>query len=292
MALLQRNLRATFQIAGNAKNQFAKGNNTIVFENLRMTMKVVKAGGAVQNSLQGAIFGMTLSEMNTLSTLGLKVALIPKNTVTLEAGDAVNGMFIVFQGTIYNAYADFGSAPDVAFRVTAQGSGAAAVAPVAATSYQGAVDINTICKGLSAQMGLKFESNVGAINIADPYYSGSAYNQAQRACRAAGVSLCIDNGTLAIFPKFGARAGGMADINPQNGMIGYPAFTQDGLRVQTIFNPSIVFNGKVKVTSSLKPACGVWNVNTLDHSLDCQMPNGKWETTLGLYSPNDITLTR
>jgi len=75
------------------------------------------------NSLNLRIWGMTLSKMNDLSTLGLKIVIgdpaVLNNSVIVEAGDDDAGMSVVFHGTINAAWADFQSMPDCAFHVTA-----------------------------------------------------------------------------------------------------------------------------------------------------------------------------
>jgi hypothetical protein len=61
-------------------------------------------------------------------------------------------------------------------------------------------------------------------------------------------------------------------------MVGYPMFSSDGIIVTCLYNPDIMQGGKVNVTSSLKVACGVWNITRVSHELDSEIPGGQWYT--------------
>jgi len=296
VSFVQRKIEITITLVGSATFQGTSA-NTLTLKNLRMQTKVVKAGGATKGQLTASIYGMTLSQMNELSTLGMRIQATPRNVVTMKAGDDEKGMFTVFQGNIVDAYADMNAAPQTAFRLTASIGSAEAVAPVKPTSYAGGVDINVILSGLAKQMNLVYETSVpNGIIISNPYYCGSAWTQMREAADTAGISCTIDDGILAAWPRNGARKNTTNDdpveISIRTGMRGYPAFTKEGLLVTTLFNPALKFGGKAKVVSSLTPANGTWAIFTLDHSLDCQLPNGQWFSTLGLYNPSAPVVTR
>ena len=128
MALVQRLLDITFSLGEGAFGE--SGTNTVTLKGLRTSARIIKAGGPSMGNLQMEVYGMTLSLMNQLSTLGLMPTLIRRNTIVLTAGDTNSGMGTVFQGTITNAWADFQAAPDVAFHVEAHTGLIEAVAPV------------------------------------------------------------------------------------------------------------------------------------------------------------------
>lgn len=283
MAFVERLINLTFSLASGS---FAdSGLNALTLKGLRVTTKIVKAGGNAMGTAQIAIFGMKLSHMNQLSTLGMQIQLIPRNTVTVLAGDA-KGMFKVFEGTITNAYADFQSAPEVAFRVNAHIGLAQAVQSIPATSYRGAVDVAVIMAALARQMGFVFEGNGVSVQLSNPYFSGSARTQAKEAADAANVNWTIDDGVLAIWPKNGSRKQTVVEVKPETGMIGYPSYTAQGISLATEWNPAIRFGSTIRVTSDQKPACGLWALYTLEHDLDSKNPHGPWLSRMGCYNPN------
>lgn len=227
------------------------------------------------------VFGMTLSMMNQLSTLGFVITQVRRNTVLLEAGDDQNGMATVFIGTITNAYMGGDAAPDVPFRVEAHTGLIEAVSTSPPKSYSGATDVAVVMSSLATQMGLTFENSGVSVMLSDPYLYGSPRNQAMSAAKAANINWIIDNGKLAIWNKGQARGGEIPLISPTTGMVGYPAFTSKGIQVKCLFNPSIGYGGKIKVESQLEPASGEWVVFSLAYKLDSQVPNGSWFTTIG-----------
>lgn len=291
----QRLLKVIFQLPSQSTpgsvvpTKFANGSNTLELTNFRMTAKVVKAG-IQQGTMDGAIYGMTLSQMNTLSTLGLKINLVGRTSITLLAGDGPppgSNFRIVFQGAVQNAYADMNASPDVPFRVQCFSGQAQAVQANPPVSFKGAVDVAVLMAALANQMGLNFDNSAGvSVQLAKTYFPGSALAQMRAAAEAANITASIDNNTLVIFPKNGAsKASNTVEVNVGTGMIGYPAFTSTGIMVKSLFNPSLRWGNMVKVTSIIEPANGTWAIITLEHDLDSRVPNGKWQSSIGCYNP-------
>lgn len=261
------------------------GTNTVTLPPLRATAKIVKAGTPSLGEAQIQIFGMTLSLMNQLSTLGQVIQLIPRNTVTVQAGDEGGAMSTVFVGTVLQAWADFDAAPTVPFYVVAHTLGAETVATLAPTSVRGSADVAGIMQGLAGAMNCTFENSGVNAKLSNPYFYGSPRWQANACAEHAGISWFVDDTTLAIWPKNGSRNGDAPLISPETGLVGYPSFMNYGLALKTIFNPLIRFGAKVQVQSSLKPACGEWVVNSLSHDLSTQMPKGDWFSSMTAYNP-------
>jgi hypothetical protein len=284
MTFVRRKINITFQLA---EGTFAEsGTNTITLSGLRTSVRCVKAGGPSMSSLQMMVFGMTKSIMNKLSTLGMQIILVPRNLVTVEAGDDQSGMGTVFVGTITNAYPDFNSMPDISFFVEAQTGLGEAVENARPTSFKGATSVAVAMAGFASRMGLTFENTGVEAVLPSCYFWGSLRNQAKACAEAAGVNWIIDNGVLAIWPRNKARGGAIPLISPATGLVGYPSYTAQGLALRCLFNPSIGFGSKIKVESDLERATGEWAVYSLAHSLDAKFPHGEWFTDMGAYNPN------
>lgn len=289
MSFVARRLEVEFRLGANNPGGTSfgtSGENTLRLKGLRISAKVVKAGGPSMGQMQATIYGMTRKSMDMLSTLGMRIQFIPRNIVTLFAGDVDGNMKMVFRGTITQAFADMNAAPEVGFQVQAQTGAEEAVLAIPPTSYQGGVDVADVMATLAEQMDLTFENNGVSVQITDPYFSGSARNQAEQAAAQAGISWVIDDGILAIWPKGKSRAGDRRFfLAPGTGMIGYPAYTAQGILVKCLFNPAIRFGAEIEVDSSLKPACGVWAVYGIEHDLDAMVPNGRWQSSLQCFNP-------
>lgn len=283
MKIKRRLLDFTFILGEGAFGE--SGANTLKVSGLRAQAKIVKAGGPSMSRADVAIYGLTLSNMNELSTLGMRVTLQRRNSIIIEAGTEEDGMSTVFQGTIVDGFADMAAAPDVAFRIGAHTGLLDAVKPASPTSIQGSADVAGIMSGLATQMGLVFQNSGVTARLSNPYFYGSPRMQAQACAEAAGINWIIDDNVLAIWPRDGVRGGAIPLISKETGMVGYPAYTSNGIMVRTLFNHNVGFGQKIRVESDLEPASGEWAVFSLAHDLSTLMPGGPWFTTIEATTP-------
>lgn len=256
----------------------------------RCSVSITNAGGAGLGTTQIRIFGLSLSLMNELSTIGKLPNAFRRNTVTVLAGDEDTVLAQIFQGTIIAAWADFMAAPEVAFNITGGSGMLEALVPIPVSTYTGPTDAAIIMANLAAQMNLGFENSGVSVILSKPYYHGAARAQAQACAEEAKIEWIIDNGVLAIWPRGAARKGAIVLLSPGGGMVGYPTYTATGIVVTTEFNPTLTFGQQVQVESSLTPACGVWKVATLVHDIEANMPGGKWFSQLQLAALNVLSV--
>lgn len=257
------------------------GSNTVTLSGLRVHAGIQVYGGEAMPQAQLRIFGLPLDMINQLTAIGpINSAVLYRNSVLVAAGDDETGMQTVYSGSIWQAWGEFQSMPEVPLNITGLGGLAAALKPVGALSYPGSADAATIMQTLAQTMGLAFENNGVSVQLSNPYFPGTALTQVRACARAAGIYFTIDRGTLAIWPKDGARGGDVPLISPATGMVGYPAFSSNGLSLTTLYNPSIKPGGVVQVESSLQVACGRWTVLQVAHSLQSETPNGQWFSTI------------
>lgn len=269
-----------------ANGSFGSGGNSMTIEGLRCSMRIQVPGGMTKSNLDGVIYGLSLSDMNQLSTVGTQMSKMYKNTITVMAGDEQSGMALVYQGTLTSAYVDAAAMPNVGLRVRGQAGAYEAVAPIQPTAMQGQGDVATMMGNLAQQMGLQFENNGVQVQLSNPYYYGSAYFQVEQMARHAGIEFLVDRGTLAIWNPSQARQGGAVMVAPDTGMVGYPLFNQQNVIVTTIFDPTIRYGGQMQIQSDLTPACGLWNINNLNLELDSIIPHGKWFATMSGVQAN------
>lgn len=254
----------------------ASGGGGTIHAGLRSTCEIINAIGVACGTAHIVIYGMTLSEMNSLTTYGTQLNLTSQNFILVEAGDSASNMSLIFKGTILHAWVDAQNMPEVCFRIEALAGGYEAVAPSKVTSVQGAGDVSTIMGQLAQKAGLQFENNNINVKLSNLYLSGSYRQQILELAEHAGIQWIIDKGALAIWPTGQARQGSGVTISKQTGMVGYPAYYSAGIIVTTLFNPSLVAGGKIQVQSELTPANGTWNIVNLVHELDAVTPHGRW----------------
>jgi hypothetical protein len=260
--------------------------NTITLTGLRVAISVNKAGQTGFTEAQIRVFGMSLSDMNKLATLGTPLEnQTRRNFIGVAAGSGDGATSIVFQGNIQQAWADMNGSPQVPFTVLAHDGGMLATKPVPATSYKGAVDVATVMARLAVQNQMTLENNGVSVILNNPNLWGSPRDQIASVATQANINYLIEDmgaagGKLVIWPKGGTRGGSTVLLSPETGMVGYPAFWQAGIVVKTLYNPTILFGSRIEVKSELTPACGFWSPANVTHDLESETPGGQWFTTL------------
>lgn len=256
--------------------------SSVSLSGLQVRASINNIAGDSMNGLQLQVFGMIERDMHQLSTLGIRPETQRRNVVTLQAGDAVRGMAQIFQGTIANAFVDYRGMPDVSLNVEAYAGFFEKVKAVAVNSYKGATDVATIIQSLANAAGFAFVNNGVDVKLESPYFAGSAVSQIQDCARAAGITHDISNGVVQIWPSGYSNEDRILDLSPSTGLVGYPEFTRTGVQVQCEFNPDIVMNRKIRLTSAVPQACGEWRAQTCRHEISAMDPNGPWFTYVQL----------
>lgn len=262
------------------------GSDTIVLPaGRRVSAAIVKAGLPGMDTADIRVWGMTPSQMNSVTTLGMPPAFVRNNQIRLEAGDDQSGMSIVFQGTLFSAVQDFTNSPDCCMNFSSFGAGASAMKPIPPSSYPGPASVATIMQNLAYQMTppAAFVNHGVTTILPSSYFPGVALDQIAKVAENAGCNAHVDNDTLHIWPQNGNRDGPVPVISAASGMVGYPSFSQDGIAVRTIYLPGLVLGGLFQLQSESIPAVnGIWSVRQISHDLESETPGGKWFTTIGL----------
>lgn len=299
MSFVKRQVDVTFRLGGGKTFQTQQG-NTAKGGGLRIESTISKAGSVGMPTLTARIYGLTQDILTSVSTLGTVYGAVFNNQITLEAGDE-NGKASVFIGIIDTAWTDYEDPANPALEVRAHTGLLEATRPLPPTSFTGPTDVVTIIKSIATQINWQVETN-GVSSIirggqgGGPYYSGTAREQIIQAARAAHIHVWIDSDpsgaqVIALWPWDGIRNSSPPLISADTGMVGYPAWEQNALRVTTLFNPSIaaagigpggiLLGGTIQVKSLVPNASGIWQVFSVTHELDSNVQDGegRWFTT-------------
>lgn len=257
----------------------SSSNNTITLQGYRARVDIDKAGGMMMGTLRAQIFGVSQSDMNSITTLQWKPKSFIPNTVQVFAIDG-SQQTLLFTGNIINAWGNYQAMPDVFLMIQAQAAYFAQLNPVAPRSYNGSIDVATIMNQIASQIGYTFENNGVSVQLSNQYLPNTALEQAKTLAKAAGIDLYVDNGILAITPANTPRNKPVPQISAQTGMIGYPTFDGVGVNFQTVFNPSVTFGGSIRLSTNIAQAAGAWIVTSVAHKLESEKPNGAWFSTI------------
>lgn len=300
--LIDISIRLAASTGLNQPNSFsASGTDTVTLSGFRTLCRIRNAGTPAGSEAEVRVFGLGKDLMDELSTLGMVINLVPRNALTILAGDAETGKAVVFTGTILQAYGEFNSSPQVPMYFECKSGIADDVIPAPPSSFTGPTDVATAMSSIATKLGYGFENSGVQVSVSNPYLAGSYGNQWKKLARDAGINAALVNGgasstsqglVLAIWPKNGSRGiqAPLIAAPPEGAMIGYPSYTQQGIMVRNVFNPQVGFGGNIVVKSkTVTKANGTWTVHKMDHSLDSLVEKGLWESSIYGYSTNSPT---
>jgi hypothetical protein len=257
--------------------------DTVELEGFRAMAELKNPGGETMGMVQAKIWGLSPALINQLTSIGtINKSVRLRNSIFVDAGDDESGLMNIFQGTIFDAWADYNSAPDIGFNIIAYSGLSAALRPVNPTSYNGATDVAEIMQVLATEAQLEFVDYGVQKSLQSPYLQGTTLSKIRAVARAAEIFHIVDKGKLIISPKDKGVGGEKPQVSKETGMVGYPTLSSKGMSIKHAFRGDIEVWQDVAVTSSVQMACGTWRIINLSHSLSCELPDGPWFTTLEL----------
>ncbi|HEY6030516.1 MAG TPA: hypothetical protein VIU44_08135 [Gaiellaceae bacterium] len=259
------------------------GPETVKLTNHRTTARIRTSGDPAIGTCELQIWGMSQSYMNQLTTFA-KAFMTPNYNyqVRIEAGDEVNGMNVVFFGTIQQAWADYDAMPNVPFHVLAFSAPPVTSDPSGQNwnSYEGPTDVPQMLSNLAGKMGMQFENAGVNVKLTNPYHFGSWLRQAQTIRQAADINMVFENGVMAIWPLGKTRGDASGVISKDTGMRTSPKFSDYGVVVTCEFRKPYKYGTAVTIKSQVTQANGQWEIKQLDYDLASLVPRGNWFTTI------------
>lgn len=250
------------------------GGNTANLSGYRVSCSIETFAGYQNANARVAIYGLSLSMMNQLTTLGSQLYLQAKNGMQIFAGSAGGAMSLVFQGNIFNAWVDANAQPQVCLRVDASPGAFYNAMPQTPLSFSGATPATTVAKQIAGYLGVNFVNNGVTAVLSNPYFSSDAISMLQKLSEHAGFEYVLEKGTLTITAA-GSNSGKTVQIAPPQ-MVKYPSFVSNQVIVESVFNPNINVADLMQITSSLTAASGTWKIFKKAHDIESKVPHGKW----------------
>jgi len=279
MSFKQRQINLIFSIDG----------QEVYLEGLRSQAIISNPGGNnAAASLQLVVYGMTLEHMNKYSSTGSSTVAgalaLNRISVTVLAGNKGEAVGQIFSGGLLKSYIDFSSVPEVSFVCSAQAGLWEKANPVAANSWQGTQNVETLIESLVAQMGKPwtFKNNGAHAVIQNQYVYGSIINQIQKIAKAACIPLSIDGNVVSIWPNDGTRDDMVIDVSAETGLVGYPTYNDIGFSIKTEFNQNLINGRTVNLKTIIPKANGKAPIQDSTHEISTLSPEGPWFTTVVL----------
>jgi hypothetical protein len=278
----------------NGPSYFDNGATTLSLSGLRSRVTAQSCiGGDIAFGGQALIqiWGMKPEDMAQLSILGFDQAKIGMNKIEVTAYDVgQNNDVTVFSGGIFNAHINYNAMPDVSLELECYAGFNEQTQAIPGTSARGSADVATLLKGICAVCNpqLTFVNHGVTAVLSNPAVAGSAAQQIEDLCCAAGIAYMLQGGTLTIWPKDQSRDGVVVQTGPGMGLVGYPEYNLNGLDVTMEFNPEVQLGRQLTINNAVadwsKPAPvapgipGTFWINVVTHDLSCKLPEGPWFT--------------
>lgn len=261
--------------------------DSVTLTGYRVRAQLEQWVGNMMPHAQIEIFDVPVEIMNRVTTIGpVAWGMKYQNTVTLTASTD-SGMATFFSGKIASAWAQMQEAPDVALAIEGYIGLGLSLQPVNAANYKGSVPVAQMMQDFANQANLNFSNNGVTATIRNQSFPGTVLARIQQCAAAAQIFYTIDHETLAIWPKGGYRARQTVPvISPQNGMLGYPQYSEQGVTVRRLASTDISVGDQFTIQGSiLTPANRTWVAYAVSHTLETQSPEGPWFTdTTGYLS--------
>lgn len=263
--------------------KFGNGTNTVVIEDLPMSVSIKKEGFPSMNTAKIFVTGLSSELMEALTFLNYRILTINRNYISIYAGDE-SGMSLAFSGEISLARPNFNNAPSVRMEFEAFTGYSSRMVAAPPLSLKGNIPVSDLCSQIAKKMGFNFV-NDGVEKIAkNPRLSGSDMNKLINLAKDYNIGINVDDGTVRIFNK-GASDRVMLSVSDENGLIGYPSFEQNGISCSVEYTPNVRLWDKFEIQTVLSKASGQWFIQSIEHRLDANIQGGLWQTDLkGSYT--------
>lgn len=264
-----------------AEGVFQNGANQITVEGLPTTVDIQKQGGDERPSCTVTIGNLNIDVVKQLTTLSFRPLQRFKNQITVNAGEVGKQLQTVFIGDFENAYGEFQNAPTMNLMVKAIAAQHGALMATPATSVDGTEQVAKLMEQWAVEAGCTLENKGVNASVKNVVYRGSPVDKAKTLARDVGIDLIIDDGKFIITPNGQAVDGNAVLIDPKHGLLGYPAFSNDGIEFNMIFDPNVKIGGLVKIESIVPRASGIWKVTKITTKLEAYVPNsGSWSSSV------------
>jgi len=171
--------------------------------------------------------------------------------LVVDVGRESYGTFRLFEGRVFTATVT--PPPDIGITLrslmqTAAGS------LIGINSHGETAQLRGIAQSIADQNGLNLEFKAEDRMVANYAHSGALRMQMEKLQAVGGVSVFADAQTLFVIGYGEERGTTRFKINKENGMIGVPQATEEGVIVQTLLNPGLLIGGGVTIDSEVNPS--------------------------------------
>lgn len=276
-------VRVTAQLQ---KGQFSGSGNTVIIENVPITVDITKQGGEDKNKATITVENLKLETVKQLTVLSFKRLETYNNVVQIEAGNKDTDLSTVFIGEVTSSIPEISDNGTLSLKMEVMAGYYPALIPSKPVSVQGVTTIDNLMSQFAKEAGYSYENKNITGSVSNCVFIGSPIAKARALAKQTNIDLLIDDNKFTIQTFNAPKDGQIPLISKNTGMIGYPSFSSDGIDVKCEFNNNLKVGGYFKLDTILPFASGEWQITKLTHRLEAYKPDsGTWETTVSGVLP-------
>lgn len=276
-------IRVTAQLQ---KGQFSGSGNTVIIENVPITVDITKQGGEDKNKATITVENLKLETVKQLTVLSFKRLETYNNVVQIEAGNKDTDLSTIFIGEVTSSIPEISDNGTLSLKMEVMAGYYPALIPSKPVSVQGVTTIDNLMSQFAKEAGYSYENKNITGSVSNCVFIGSPIAKARALAKQTNIDLLIDDNKFTIQTFNAPKDGQIPLISKNTGMIGYPSFSSDGIDVKCEFNNNLKVGGYFKLESILPFATGEWQIVKLTHRLEAYQPSsGTWETTVSGVLP-------
>lgn len=255
----------------------SSGNNKITLTDVKALAKVSYSGNYGGYQADVTIYGLGMELVTIISSRGIGFATNLKVNIGMNiyANDT-----LIFSGQIFSSYANMNSVPEAALVINAFAGLDIARKATKAYTFNGTTSLQSILKSICSPFGYEVVTyGLDGMQGTNPHFEGSTLEQVRQVCGHFDLLMVINGKVITIWKRSSGINTIKALVSPENGLIGYPVFTQSGIMYQSQFSPYLTAGQQVELQTSLPNASGVYTNFAVDHYLSSWVKDGPWLTT-------------
>ena len=252
-------------------------NDTMTVTDMRSICRVTFVAGIGGTQAEVTLYGLSMSTISILSAKGIGAVTSAKVQIQMKiyADDTM-----IFNGMIYSAYANMNSVPEAGLVISALCGLDISRTASKDFSLKGKASAEEILKSLCTPYGYSVTAyGIDGYYGENPHFTGSPLEQIRQLCYSFKFDFAIQGTEVSVWPHVdGKTSSTIAVVSPENGLIGYPVFTPNGITYQTTFSPLLAIGFRVRISTSIPNMSGQYMNNVVEHYLSSWTKDGPWLT--------------
>lgn len=228
------------------------GRLKIYTDPIQLTANGTRYGNALQNECTVTLDNLDVETQDYLltETSPYNLNRTPKRVI-VEAGRVSYGTAVIYVGNIVRAIVS--QPPDITITLQCL-TGNFYKGNILARSQPGIVPMQQISQAVANDLNVNLLYQATDKNITNYSYAGDALGQVENLNQMGNYNAFIDNNTLIVKDAFIPLNNSLRILNAQNGMIGIPEFTEQGIKVKFLLDNQTTLGSSLRIESKQYPA--------------------------------------